>query len=411
MKVLIVNKFLHPNGGSETYIFEVGRCLETMGHEVQYFGMEHKGRIVGNHAGQYTSDMEFHGSGGGIKGKIRKLTYPFKIIYSRESVRKITQVLDDFRPDVVHLNNINFQLTPSVIEAIADYDITHLTKTRIVYTAHDSQWVCPGHLLYIASDSRRCFECSGGKFINCVRNRCIHGSLLRSVLGAFEGRLYYSRKTYSLVDTVICPSGFMKRTLETHPQLKGRCEVLHNFIPSSVSCEARPAPSDDRYVIYFGRYSAEKGIKTILEACRALPDINFIFAGSGPLEDEVESVPNIKNVGFKTGEELKNLIRGAAFCVFTSECHENCSFTVMESISYGTPVIASSTGGTPELVSDGVDGLLFEAGNTRELTEKVDRLWNDLDLTGKLREGCTKKHFMTVYEYCEKLLSIYQRGA
>ncbi len=61
LKVLIVNKFLYPNGGSETYIFKIGECLKSAGHEVQYFGMEHKGRIVGNDAGMYTEDMDFHG--------------------------------------------------------------------------------------------------------------------------------------------------------------------------------------------------------------------------------------------------------------------------------------------------------------------------------------------------------------
>lgn len=61
MKVLMINKFLYPNGGSETYIFKLGEYLEQMGHEVQYFGMEHKGRCVGNRVDEYTSDMDFHG--------------------------------------------------------------------------------------------------------------------------------------------------------------------------------------------------------------------------------------------------------------------------------------------------------------------------------------------------------------
>ena len=47
MKILIVNKFLYPNGGSETYIFKIGEQLGKMGHQIQYFGMEHEGRIVG----------------------------------------------------------------------------------------------------------------------------------------------------------------------------------------------------------------------------------------------------------------------------------------------------------------------------------------------------------------------------
>ena len=54
MKVLIVNKFLHPNGGSETYIFEVGKQLQKMGHQVEYFGMEHEGRVVSNRLDCYT---------------------------------------------------------------------------------------------------------------------------------------------------------------------------------------------------------------------------------------------------------------------------------------------------------------------------------------------------------------------
>lgn len=46
MKVLIVNKFLYPNGGSETYIFKLGETLEKKGHEVQYFGMEHEAVLL-----------------------------------------------------------------------------------------------------------------------------------------------------------------------------------------------------------------------------------------------------------------------------------------------------------------------------------------------------------------------------
>ncbi len=412
MKVLIVNKFLYPNGGSETYIFEIGRCLEAMGHEVQYFGMEHKGRIVGNHAEVYTPDMEFHDEAGvsavrRIGRKISKLTYPFRIIYSRDSARRITRVLEDFEPDVVHFNNINFQLTPSVIEAVTDHDIRHGAHIQTVYTAHDSQWVCPGHLLRVPSDGRRCFDCEGGKYINCVRNRCIHGSRIRSLLGALEGFIYRHRNTYGLIDTVICPSAFMKDRLETHPELTGKCVTLHNFV--NVECiQGGTVAGQERYVLYFGRFSEEKGIATLIKACRALPDVKFVFAGSGPLEADIAALDNAENVGFKSGDELYELISGAQFSVFPSECHENCSFTVMESIACGTPIIASSTGGTPELVSDGINGSLFEAGNVTELTDRIRDLWIDRECLDKLRAGCASTHFMSVDEYCRELLKIYE---
>ena len=110
MRTLILNKFLHRNGGSETYIFKLGEALEQHGHEVQYFGMEHVGRCVGNRVNAYTSDMDFHGG-----SKLSKLTYPIKTIYSKEARVQLRKVLDDFKPDVCHLNNFNYQLTPSTI--------------------------------------------------------------------------------------------------------------------------------------------------------------------------------------------------------------------------------------------------------------------------------------------------------
>ena len=116
MRTLILNKFLHRNGGSETYIFKLGEALEQHGHEVQYFGMEHEGRCVGNRVNAYTSDMDFHGG-----SKLSKLTYPIKTIYSKEARVQLRKVLDDFKPDVCHLNNFNYQLTPSIILEIVKW--------------------------------------------------------------------------------------------------------------------------------------------------------------------------------------------------------------------------------------------------------------------------------------------------
>ena len=104
MRILMINKFLYPNGGSETYIFKLGQALQEHGHEVQYFGMEHKGRCVGNRVNAYTRDMDFHGG-----SKLAKLTYPLKTIYSKEARVQLRKVLDDFQPDVCHLNNVEYQ--------------------------------------------------------------------------------------------------------------------------------------------------------------------------------------------------------------------------------------------------------------------------------------------------------------
>lgn len=397
MKILIVNKFLYPNGGSETYIFELGKQLVRMGHEVQYFGMEHEGRIVGNHAESYTSNMDFH------TGKLQKLLYPFKIIYSAEARKKIRRVLDDFKPDAVHLNNFNFQLTPSIIYEVKKYEKQSGRGVKLFFTAHDYQLVCPNHMMRIPSVNENCERCLNGGPLSCAKNRCIHGSFVKSVLGSLEGWLYRSLKTYRYLDCIICPSDFMKEKLSANPLLASKAVTMHNF----VDVLAQKVGRKGEYVLYFGRYSEEKGIYTLLNACKALPEIPFVFAGSGPLEAEIESVENIENRGFQKGEALYRLIAEAAFSIYPSEWYENCPFSVMESVSCGTPVIGANIGGIPELVAEGENGELFRSGDADDLRERIWKLWNDRELLEKYAEGCQKKRFDTVEEYCEKLLKLY----
>ena len=423
MKILMVNKFLYPNGGSETYIFKLGEQLQKKGHEVQYFGMEHAGRIVGNRLECYTSDMDFHAGGVG------KLLYPFRIIYSGEAKRKMRRVLEDFRPDVVHLNNINFQLTPSIIYAVRAFEKKRGKRIKIVYTAHDYQWVCPNHMMRIPATGQICFACRGGDFKQCSKNRCIHDSRVKSLIGTIEAGFYAMRKTYGMVDVIICPSEFMKKQLDTDPLLAEKTVMMHNFIDKDTAVAGKThgkkkkrrekaevfgaATDGDRpagdYVLYFGRYAEEKGTLTLLEACRALPEIPFVFAGTGPLEGRVNQAPNVENRGFVAGEELRRLIAQARFSVYPSEWYENCPFSVMESQMYGTPVLASDLGGAPELVQPGRTGDLFRGGDAQELTEHIKELWEDPELCRTYSENCRSINFDTAEEYCAKIVrNIYR---
>lgn len=400
MKVLIVNKFLYPNGGSETYIFKLGEELKRRGHEVQFFGMEHEGRIVGNDAQCYTANMDFH------TGKLQKLLYPFKIIYSREAARKMSIVLNDMQPDVVHLNNFNFQLTPSVIYAIRRYNKRYGKKVRVVYTAHDSQLVCPNHLMQNPITHECCDACLKQGVAQCTRHRCIHGSKVKSLLGTVEAACYKKLKTYRLIDVIICPSNFLKEKLDTDRVLQKRTTVLHNFVDSQA---AGRDWEKKEYVLYFGRYSEEKGIRTLAEVCKKLPDIPFHFAGSGPLEEELRKLPNAKLLGFLSGETLAKEIAQARFVVFPSECYENCPFTVIEAQLYGTPVIGSDRGGTPELLRDGETGELFESGNEKMLEEKITDLWQNREKLERYTKNCKQVHFDNAAEYVDKLMKLYQQ--
>ena len=348
MRTLILNKFLHRNGGSETYIFKLGEALEQHGHEVQYFGMEHEGRCVGNRVNAYTSDMDFHGG-----SKLSKLTYPIKTIYSKEARVQLRKVLDDFKPDVCHLN---------------------------------------------------CEKCLGGHFVNCMKGKCIHGSTAKSVIGMMEAEFWKWKGTYKYIDTMICCSEFMKTKMDSNPLFATKTVAMHNFIDK---VEWKETEKKD-YVLYFGRFSEEKGIGTLIKVCKKLPDVQFIFAGTGPLEETVNGIKNINNVGFQKGDALEKLIREARFSIYPSEWYENCPFSVMESQMYGTPVLGANIGGIPELIQVGKTGELFESGNGKDLKEKIEKLWGDKKLCAEYSANCKDISFDTIDEYYEKIMKVYQ---
>lgn len=394
MNILLVNKFLHPKGGAETYVFRLGECLRDMGHEVQYFGMDHEARVVGNRVNAYTKNLDFHNS-----PRLTRLTYPARIIYSAEARRKIRRVLDDFQPDVCHLNNFNYQLTPSIILEIRKWERQTGSKCRIIYTAHDPQLVCPNHMCLNPNTHEVCEKCLHGSFWNCAKGRCIHGSFARSIIGSLEALVWNWANVYREIDTIVCCSHFMKKLLDTNPVLAEKTVALHNFVEAVEPQSAEKKP----YVLYFGRYSQEKGIATLVQAAKRLPEIPFVFAGAGPLEYLLEGIPNIRNVGFQQGAALQKLIREARFSVMPSEWYENCPFSVLESLVYGTPVLGAEIGGIPELIQD--TGALFESGNMEQLTEKLREFWQK---PGKIPESADGR-FDTVQTYARKLLAFYQQ--
>lgn len=390
----MVNKFLYPNGGSETYMFKLGAYLKSIGHEVEYFGMEHEGRCVSNSLGLYTETMDFHNS-----SAFKKIRLSLKTIYSKEAKDKMLAVLENFKPDVVHLNNFNFQLTPSIIYAVKEYDKKYNKKIKLIYTAHDFQLICPNHMMMDIHTNTPCEKCIGSNFKNCTINKCIHNSTLKSLLGTLEAEIYNKNGIYSRIDNIVCCSEFMKNMLNTNPVFKNKTVVLHNFIDK---IEPKKSKKED-YILYFGRFAEEKGIETLIGA----KNTNFICAGSGPIEDKVNNTNNLENIGFKTGNELEELIRKAKCTVYPSIWYENCPFSIMESIMYQTPVIASNIGGIPELIDNGKTGYLIPPNDSLALEEAINRL--DNSTLENMVENCSKKEFDTVETYAKKLIEIYNR--
>lgn len=396
MNILMVNKFLYPRGGAETYMLKIGRYFERQGHKVQYFGMYDEKNIVGNELGLGTAFMDFRSK------KPDRFLYPFRILYSVEAREKMKCLINHFHPDVIHLNNINFHLTPSIIDA------AFRSGVPVVQTVHDFQMVCPNHMMLDIRRKKPCDKCIGGSRWNCVINKCIHDSYLKSILGCLEGMIYRYRHNYDKVSQYICPSSFMEQMLLRNKRYAGKTIVLQNFIQRK---EENVKLERQEYVLYFGRLSEEKGIENFLKACKLLPDIPFMVAGSGPLEPLFRShCPlNVKFVGFHSGQDLENLIRQARFTVFFPVWYENCPLAILESQSLGTPVLANAMGGIPELIQDGKTGVLIKKFTPKHYAVQIKALYQDKKKLEYMAANCRQREdFVTLDAYCRQLLQIYK---
>lgn len=399
MKILLVNKYLYPKGGAEKYTLHLGQLLREQGHEVEYFGMADGRNVAGNCLGAEVRNLDFS------KGVLRNLHAPFRMIYNADAARKMTRVLEAFQPDVVHLNNIQFHLTPSVILAADSYRRKTGRKMKIVSTAHDYQMVCPSHGLF-DGQYRLCEKCLGGNYLHCVAGKCVKGSYLKSALAALDGAVWRKSRAYKCIDTIICCSAFLKDKLDTNPVLLEKTVVLHNF--SKEFPEERAEKGN--YVLQFGHLSREKGTYTLMEAAKRMPQVRFVFAGTGEAAAEIEKLPNAEYVGFLTGQALEDLVRRAKLTVYPSQWPENCPLSVIESISLGTPVVASRIGGIPELVREGETGELFEAGNAAQLEEILRKLLETPGLLSRYEENCNASGFETRESYYRKLMEFAYEG-
>ncbi|MEE1023537.1 MAG: glycosyltransferase family 4 protein, partial [Acutalibacteraceae bacterium] len=285
MKILMVNKFLYRKGGAETYALQLGELLKKNGNEVQYFGLENNKNIVGNNANAYVSDMDF------TTGILRNFKAPFRIIYSFEARRKIYKVLNDFQPDVVHLNNIQFHLTPSIILEIEKYRNNTEKKVKIVYTAHDYQLICPSHGLF-DSNIQVCEKCLNGNYTYCLRTKCVKNSFSKSLLGMLDAYFWKYNKAYSYIDTIVCCSEFLKKKLDTQERFRNKTVAIHNFVDQVEIMNVKK----ENYILQFGHLSKDKGTNTLLEVAKRMPNTHFVFAGYGEAVQDIEKVSNAEYV-------------------------------------------------------------------------------------------------------------------
>lgn len=382
MRILLVNKFHYRKGGAETYYLTVGSELERMGHEVAYFSMRHPDNLPCEWDKYFVTQREYNN----VKNPLKAARDGMALIYSPEAKRNFQALCEEFRPDVVHLNNVHRQITLSILDA----PYLRENKVPVLYTAHDYVTVCPGYLM-LDGGGRVCDAClEDGRYRHCIENRCVKGSRAKSALAAMEASFNRAHKSNQRIDKVIAPSRFMRSKLIEGGWPEGKVVFLQNFADDAILKRASNVGTDltDRenpYLLFFGRLSVEKGVDTLLRAFdAALPNLpqnmRLVVVGDGPDADDFKAfasslgcAPRIEFAGYQTGGALQSYVERASLAISSSRWRENMPYSIVEAFAAGTPVIGTDIGGIPELVDEGKTGFICEPGDVPSMADAILR--------------------------------------
>jgi len=403
VKILLVNKYFYLKGGPERHIFQIRKILEAKGHQAIPFSMEDERNEPTPYAKYFVSKVDFN-SPMSLGNKLRTVS---RVIYSLEAKEKIEVLIKEAKPDIAHLHNIAHQISPSVLHSLKKFDLP------VIQTLHDYKLICPTYKM--VARGTICERCKGHHYYQAVLQRCNKGLFSFSLVNCVEMYVHRLLRIYERnIDAFISPSNFL-RSKVIEFGIDGR-KIFH--IPNFVDFrEYSPHFDGDNYFVYFGRVSQEKGLLTLIRTLRDIKTSRLLIIGEGELRNRLEAyvsekdVTNVEFSGYISKERLKPVIRNSMFAVVPSEWYENCPYSVLETFALGKPVIGSDIGGIPELIDDGINGLLFEAGNSQELSEKIAYLISRPRLREQMGRNARKKveEEYNPELYYERLMKIYQR--
>jgi len=384
MKILLCNKFYYRRGGDCIYMLNLEQLLKTHGHEVAMFAMQYPENLSSEWSKYWPSRMT----------TMKAFTRPFGVKEVRE---KFIALLDDFKPEVVHLNNIHTQLSPVIAE------IAHQHGIKVVWTLHDYKLLCPRYDC-LQNGRKVCEECINDRR-KVLKHSCMKNSRIASVIAYYESKKWQRKRLEDATDVFICPSRFMAEKMAAGGFDKNKLRPLCNFIDTE-KCKRNTEDKSD-YYCFIGRLSIEKGVKTLIEAANDLP-YKLVMIGGGPLENNLKVLakPNVEFVGFKQWDEIKELVGKAKFSVIPSEWYENNPLSVIEAQCLGTPVLGARIGGIPELIEENVTGMTFESRNVEDLKYKIQAMWE-----AKFDYQAIAKQLQEHYNaenYYKELMKLYQ---
>lgn len=323
MKILLVNKFHYLKGGSEKSYFELAEMLKERGHEIAFFSMRNEKNVKSGEKEYFTSEIDLN-----TGSKLKALD----VIYSKSNKKIMETALDEFKPDIVHLNNFQRQLSASIIKPITK------RKIPIVFTAHDLQAICP-NISMIDGQNEICEKCINGKYINCLKKKCVKDSTLKSLLATIESHYYRIKKIYNnKINCIITPSYFYKENLVKDGIKEEKIKAIHNFIDTNLY---NLETENEGYALYSGRLAKEKGIFDLIKAFSKIEDNKKLYiAGDGPERQEIEKYIKDNNLGEKiillgylNQEAVKEKISKCTFVVVPSIWYENCPYSILETLA------------------------------------------------------------------------------
>jgi glycosyltransferase involved in cell wall biosynthesis len=391
MKILLVNKFYYPRGGDCVYTLNSERLLLQKDHEVAVFAMQYPENLPTPWSKYFPSEIKFSRGTGMVEALLR----PFG---TKEVKQKFNALLDDFRPDVMHLNNIHSYLSPVIAE------IAHKRGIRVVWTLHDYKLLCPRYDC-LQNGKNSCEKCFTDKK-QVMKNKCMKNSCIASSIAYWEALKWNRQRLEEYTDAFVCPSQFMKNKMMAGGFHSQKLHILCNFIDVG----RMKGASHDRedYYCYIGRISPEKGVKTLIDAANQLP-YKLKIIGDGFLRKELEkkTKEQIEFVGYKQWNEIKEIAGKARLMILPSEWYENNPLSAIESLCLGTPVLGANMGGIPEMIEEGKTGMLFKSGDAEDLKDQIQKMFaTDFDYRAIAETSQTR--YSGERHYGE-LMKIYKR--
>jgi exopolysaccharide biosynthesis WecB/TagA/CpsF family protein len=316
--------------------------------------------------------------------------------WSGESFQKIERLCRELQPDIAHVHNFWATLSPSIHAAC------HAARVPTVQTLHNYRLLCVNALFH--REGSVCTDCLGKIPWRGVMHRCYHDSAAASALVGHMIATNRRRDTWSGVDAFIVPSEHARSLFAAGGINAARLHVKPNFAEDPGPAPA--LPSSSRTIVYAGRLSPEKGVRTLLDAWSAQRG-ELVIIGDGP---DAFDAPGVDFRGPCTSAEVAAAMKNARAIVVPSTCFETFGNSVVEAYACGRPVIASDIGALSELVDDGRTGFKFPPRDAKKLAQCLERILNEAELVDAMGVNARAAYEarFTPGRNFERLLEIYE---